>query len=179
MAHDQTEAASGFDVACFPNRSAAGIPQAIRSATRRIDILQMDLESVRTDLTGAIRQALESQSRLRVRVLTLDPSSAYIVGRGQQLGIRLNQHRDELHRSAREVVSAFSDFPSRFSLRIYNEYPTQITFRIDDSVYVGTIAKNHRSRELCTFRLDVGAAGVEWSFLSQFEAIWAISTEYR
>ncbi len=116
---------------------------------------------------------------MSVRVLTLDPSSSHIVGRGQQLGIRLNEHRDELHRNVREVASAFSEFPSQFSLRIYNEYPTQITFRIDDVVYVGTIAKNHRSRELSTFKLDVGAPGVERSFVNQFDAIWEISTEYR
>jgi hypothetical protein len=72
-----------------------------------------------------------------------------------------------------------SEFPSQFSLRIYNEYPTQITMRVDDVVYVGTIAKNHRSRELCTFRVDVGAAGVERSFVNQFDAIWETSTEYQ
>ena len=179
MADERADAAPSFPVTCFPNRSAAEIPKAIQNAERSIDILQMNLDSVRGELIGPIRDALERHRQMSVRVLTLDPSSSHIVGRGQQLGIRLNEHRDELHRNVREVASAFSEFPSQFSLRIYNEYPTQITIRIDDVVYVGTIAKNHRSRELSTFKLDVGAPGVERSFVNQFDAIWEISTEYR
>ena len=179
MVDERAEATPTFQATCFANRSAAEVPRAIQSAERSIDILQMNLDSVRSELVGPIRYALERQPQMRVRVLTLDPSSAYIVGRGQQLGIRLNQHRGELHRNLREVASALSEFPSQFSLRIYNEYPTQITMRVDDVVYVGTIAKNHRSRELCTFRLDVGAAGVERSFVNQFDAIWETSTVYQ
>ena len=179
MANGQEGAAPNFPISCFPNRSSANIPEAIQNAESSIDILQMDLESVRSELISPIRHALKSQPGMRVRILTLDPNSAYIAGRGHQLGIRLNQHRDELHRGIREIASAFSEFPSQFSLRVYNEYPTQITFRVDDTIFVATIARNHRSRELCTFKLDVGITDVQRSFVSHFETIWEISTEYQ
>lgn len=113
-----------------------------------------------------------------MRVLTLDPDSYFTKIRADQLGLATVHFRNELHKSIRTVIERLSEFKEQFSLRIYDDFPTQITFIIDDFVYTCTVAKNVRSRELCTFRLQKLAAGVERSFLFHFESIWSNARIY-
>ena len=168
-----------YEVPASERRPSEEINEAIRNAKEYVDILQMDLDSISSEHLQCIVESLRKNPKLRARMLTLDPDGNYIAGREHQLGIRINQYRTELHRNIREVLGSLAEFPLQFSLRIYNEYPTQITFRVDDQIWVCTIAKNFRSRELCTFKLRTDQAGVERSFISQFHAIWTISSEYQ
>ena len=167
---------TSYQVTCFDHRPVAEINGEIRAATRAVDVLQMDVDSVRRDHLEAMRDALASTPDLRIRVLTLDPASPYIARRAHQLGVTFAEQRQQVRRNIRELISAFTDL--NFSLRIYDDYPTQITFTIDNSVYVSTIARNRRSRELCTFKLDRGDPGVDRSFGFQFDALWHDSREF-
>jgi FtsZ-binding cell division protein ZapB len=168
-----------YEVTCYERRPVEEISDAIQLATETINILQMDLESIKHDSLESILKALEQRDRLNVRILTLDPESTYIASRSRQLDISIGQHKDQVRRNILEVVTALSDFRERASVRIYDDYPTQITFTIDSLVYVCTIAKEKRSRQLCTFKLDRKAPGVRESFESQFDSIWKISTDFR
>lgn len=159
-------------VGYFERRPVEDINHAIERAQEKIDILQMDLSSIKRHHLDSLIRALKGNHRLGVRILTLEPDGAFAAIRAAQLqGVRLGEYKDGLHRHIREVMGALSEFP-RVKLRIYDEYPPQITFRIDDIVYVCTIAKDYRSRELCTFKLRIDDAGVEKSFVSQFDGIW-------
>ncbi len=167
---------ASYQVTCFDHRPVAEVNANIRAAARAVDILQIDVDSIRRDHFESLRDALASAPDLRVRVLTLDPASPYIAHRAHQLGVTFAELRQQVRRNIRELVSALSG--PNFSLRIYDDYPTQITFTIDDAVYVSTMARNHRSRELCAFKLDRRAPGVDRSFGFQFDALWHDSREF-
>ena len=168
---------TSFPIDCFDRRPIDQINEDIKLSTNSIDILQMDVESIRKDHSDSIHMALESKKNLHVRILTLDPSSPYIARRAHQLGITFAEHRQQTHKSIRELISGFDGY--NFFLQVYDDYPTQITFSIDESIYVSTIALNRRSRELCTFKLHRESPGADRSFGFQFDSIWATSREYQ
>lgn len=176
---DARKSDSAYNVTCFEYRSWADINKAIQRARGAIDILQWDLGSVKTDNLRYLVQALRRRGHLNVRVLTLDPRSPYSAASALRLGITLNEYQNQLHRSIHEVASAFAEFPEQAALRIYNDHPIQITYHVDASVYVSTIAKNYKSRALCTFLLDQHNAGVERSYVEHFNTMWALSTDYQ
>ena len=129
-----------YQVTCFEQRPVDEMNADIRAATRAVDILQMDVDSIRRYHFEALHDALRSTPELRVRLLTLDPVSPYIARRAHQLGITFAEQRDHMRRNIRELLSVLDGLD--FSLRIYDDYPSQITFSVDDSIYVCTIARN-------------------------------------
>ena len=167
---------TSYEVICYNNRPVVEINDSIRSASRGVDILQMDVDSIRRDNFEALQYTLKNTPELRVRILPLDPSSPYIARRAHQLGVTFAEQRQQVRRNIREIISSLNQF--NFSLKVYDDYPTQITFTIDDSVYVSTIGRNRRSRELCTFKLNRDSPGVDRSFGFQFDALWNDSREF-
>lgn len=165
-----------YDVKCFQNRRAADLNKAFQNATKKVDILQTNLDIIEKEgYLKSLEEALEKNEQLKLRILTLDPDSYFTQKRAEQLGLAVSNYRSELEDSMNNIIRTFFKYIARgqFSLRIYDDFPTQITFVIDDFVYTCTVARNVRSRELCTFRLEKFAAGVERSFLFHFDAIWS------
>lgn len=167
-----------YGIECFQNRKTADLFNAFRNAKERIDILQTNLATIEKNYLESLTYALDHNEDLKLRVLTLDPDSYFTKMRADQLGLATVRFRNELHKSIGSVIKCLSGFEEKFSLRIYDDFPTQITFIIDDFVYTCTVAKNVRSRELCTFKLQKFAAGVERSFLFHFESIWSNARVY-
>ncbi|MFZ3169742.1 MAG: hypothetical protein WA130_19175 [Candidatus Methanoperedens sp.] len=116
---------------------------------------------------------------MKLRILTLDPDSYFAQKRAEQLGLAVAHYRYELHESIQLILKELSGYGDKFSLRIYEDFPTQITYIIDDHVYSCTVARNYRSRELCTFKLSKNATGVERSFFFHFNSVWSNSREYK
>lgn len=167
-----------YDVKCFQNRYVAHLNNAFLKAKNKIDILQTNLETIEKENLDSLTYALEHNKDLKLRILTLDPESYFAQKRAEQLGRASVHYRDVLHKSIRSLSSKLSKFGEQFSLRIYEDFPTQITFMIDDHIYSCTVARNIKSRELCTFMLEKYLAGVERSFIFHFDAIWVNSREY-
>jgi len=169
-----------YEVKCYQNRKAADLNAAFRKAIIKISILQTNLDTMeKENYLDSLEYALQNNKQLGLRILTLDPDSYFAQKRAEQIGLAIAHYRNELHASIQSVIDRLSKFGGQFSLRIYDDFPTQITYIIDDFVYPCTVARNMRSRELCTFMLDRFAAGVERSFLFHFDAIWANAKAYE
>src|SRR6185436_8301081 len=108
-----------------------------------------------------LSKAIDRSSTLSVRVLTLNPDSSFVNNRAAQLGVPIGQYREELHESIRRLLSSLEKYGERITLRIYDDFPTQITFMVDDAIYSCSIARAHRSRKLCTFKLHAYDPGAE------------------
>lgn len=122
---------------------------------------------------------MENHPELELRVLALDPDSFFAQARARQLGVAIAHYRHKLHDNIRKMIEKFQDKSGRFSLQVYDDFPTQISFAVDSKIYSCTVARNARARDLCTFKLSKYDAGVERSFGFHFEALWSNSHYYQ
>jgi len=131
-----------YSVECHRERTIANLGRAFSNARRRIDILTTNLswlfkkdDPSKESEWDCIRKAIERNVSLQLRILTLNPQSEIAAQRARQLGFDPGNFRDQLQRAYEEVRTFVSGYPtSRVEVRLYNELPTQITFRIDDEV---------------------------------------------
>jgi hypothetical protein len=168
-----------YPVVCFQDRKSSDLGEAIRNAAERIDILETNVSTiVGGQYLPDIVHALNSHERLTIRVLALDPDSSFVNNRASQLGVPVGQYRVELHRAIQRLQQELNPYSARFTLRIYNDFPTQITFLVDDAVFSCSISRGNRSRNLCTFKVYLYDSGAERTFGFHFEAVWAFGEVY-
>jgi len=177
-----------YDVECYSNRDFIGLEKYFRAARRRIDILTTNLaflfdahetefekksSSPRTYF-DEIKTALDREtSKLKVRVLTLDPESDFAAKRGKQLGFSAAVFRDDLRKALADTRKIAEKYPhERFELRSYEDFPNQISFRIDDDIFNCVVAQPTQSRNHLAFKLDRRLVGVENSFINHFQNVW-------
>jgi hypothetical protein len=161
----------------FPTLSSVDLASQIHAAVYHIDILQTNLTTVSTNLLDPILAALERNDRLQIRILTLDPDSPFSIYRSRQLAVDFSLYRHELLNSLNILLSRLKDSP-RYAIRIFDDFPTQIAYRIDDLVYWSVVARQSRSRTNVTFLASLSQPSVAHSFLEHFESLWALARPY-
>jgi nucleoside 2-deoxyribosyltransferase len=173
-----------YRVECYSHRDAVGLQNYFRGACTRIDILTTNLSFLFEDYdknrpTGKtyfdeIRTALDSEgSRLKVRILTLDPESDFAAKRGKQLGFAAAVFRDALRKALADTKKIAANYATdRFELRAYEDFPNQITFRIDECIFNCVVAQPTQSRNHLTFKLNRQEMGVDNSFITHFQNVW-------
>ena len=137
-----------FQVTAYSNRYNSDIRKKIELATKRVDILETNASTIVNEYFTDIEKALKVSDGLRVRILTLNPHSRFVNNRAMQLAEPIARYRTELSVALdcldRKVNE--SEFKDRIDLRVYDIFPTQLTFIVDDSIYSCSIANGHRSR---------------------------------
>ena len=174
------ELAPEYDVRCFKDRTTARLETAFSQARHRIDILTTNLSWLFKNVPNAsstywdhIAQALKRNQGLQLRILTLNPESEIAAMRGRQLGFTAANFRTQLRTAfdqARRYAS--DDAAGRIELRLYDELPTQIAFRIDENVYTCIVGQPMQSRNLPVLKFMAAQQGVEEAFLNHFLAVW-------
>ncbi|MFC1573318.1 nucleoside 2-deoxyribosyltransferase [Candidatus Eisenbacteria bacterium] len=180
--HAVLSAQDTYHVECCRNRASAHLEKYIQKASDRIDILTTNVSflferytstSTKTyfdELNGALSR---KGSVLKVRILTLDPESDFAAKRGKQLGYSPTIFRNALRKALEETRAIASKYPlERFEVRTYDDFPNQITYRIDEWIFHCVVVQPTASRKNLTFRLDRHQAGVESSFISHFQNVW-------
>lgn len=174
--------AAEYPVMCYSDREAAEIDIALAKARREINILQTNLETVGDNYTTSIEKAIEraraGSCAIRVRILTLDPDSYFTAFRAKQLTIGVAEYRRKLHANIESVLRVLGKY-SEVEVRVYDDFPTQIVFMADDDVFDCTVARGFKSRELCSFKVDLKNLGVERSFLFHFRSLWTMAEPYQ
>jgi nucleoside 2-deoxyribosyltransferase len=178
-----------YHVECFSHRDAVGLQNYLRDARSRVDIITTNLaflfeEYGQTGGAGRtyfdeLRTALEREgSKLKVRILTLDPESDFAAKRGRQLGFSAEIFRNMLRHSLSDTKKIAASYPyDRFEVRTYEDFPNQITFRIDNWIFNCVVAQPTQSRNHLTFKLDRQNQGVDTSFVSHFQSVWGKAAE--
>lgn len=169
-----------YQVECYRDRTVANLGAAFARARRRIDILTTNLTWLfkQEDLSEqscweSIKQAIDRNPQLQLRVLTLNPQSEIAASRAKQLGFDPGNFRDQLQRGYDEVRTFANGYPtSRVEIRLYNELPTQITLRVDEMVYTCIVGQPMQSRNYPVLRFDIAHLGVKEAFLAHFLAVW-------
>lgn len=170
-----------YPAECYSTRRLARLENYFRKARVRIDILTTNLgflfEEYGDDgrsYFDDIREALDrSDSKTKIRVLTLDPESDFAAKRGKQLGYAPGLFRESLRKALEETKKIASAYPlEQFEVRTYDDFPNQIMFRIDDEVFHCVVAQPTQSRNHLTIKLDRRHDAVDRSFLAHFQQIW-------
>lgn len=160
----------------FENRNVSDLVPTLMEARERMQILTTNLSYVvSSDIPEIIKGRLEKCPNLTVRILTLEPESDFCAERAKQLGISIRVFRDELRQSIEKMDSVLSPFGDRIGIATYDEFPTQIFFRIDENLYTNVVSANQRARNNILFRLNARNAGVANTFLNHFDTVWGRS----
>ncbi len=157
----------------LPKRNDSLIRQKIMFSKRRIDILQTNLSILQRDFIDDLVRAMEQQEHLELRILTLDPQSVFVNYRANQLeDTEVKIFRAELQ-NALEVISVrLRKFGTRISIKIYDDFPSQIAFFFDKEILACVVSARGRSRDNCAFLLSSDLPNAEKSFTDHFSDLW-------
>ena len=154
-------------------RATALVARMIQDTKEHIDMLQTNLDTVNAnhipDLKNALRRGVS------VRILTLDPQSRYVNERALQLGYKEHQikiYRDGLQTAIDNTAAHLTQLPG-FRLRLYNDFPNQLTYIFDDRVLASVMSRTGRSRDNCVFLLPRHRLpGAKHTFIDHFNQLW-------
>lgn len=169
-----------YQVDCYAHRAMVGLENHFKNAEKRIDILTTNLAFLFEEYSengrcyfDEIERALNKEaSKTKVRILTLDPESDFAAKRGRQLGFAPAVFRDNLRDALKKTMDRAAKYGTRVEVRIYDDFPTQITYRIDNHIINCLVAQPTASRNHLTFSLDRRQSGVDNSFITHFQNIW-------
>ncbi|MCX6584208.1 MAG: hypothetical protein NT166_28880 [Candidatus Aminicenantes bacterium] len=160
----------------YATRDDANFSDVFSSARKRIKILTTNLQGL-TGYIGDIAIALE-KNEFKLEVLTLNPDSEFVNSRGKLIGKEIRGFRTEMSNSLEKFKKQLGIvYDSKVSIKIYSEFPTQITYFVDDDVYSSVVSVNHQSRQNIVFKVPISRKGVAESFLQHWDTIWARATE--
>jgi len=166
---------TGIKIPYFCRRDDKYICNAIKSAKIKIDILQTNLSTIASKYLEFIQESLDLNPELELRILTLDPDSIFVNFRGQQLGHHrrgASNYRKELVNSLKSAKRALKSFGDRARIKVYDDFPTQITFFFDNDILVSVVSATGKSRYNCSFLVNSSLPGAQKSFIEHFDYLW-------
>jgi len=159
-----------FSVEGFFGRRSVHLDRLIRKASRRVFILTTNLTYTLNHLTESIKEVIENNKNnpdFKVEILTMDPESSVANERAVQLGKTPRIYRDELRESLERMIEHFEK-NNKIEIMTYTNFPTQMTFIIDNLVVLAVVSMSQLSRESVHFLIE--GPGAE-PFLRHFSAI--------
>lgn len=160
-----------FDVQCISSREKAKLENVFSKAHKEIKVLQTNMATVVKNYIAPIRHALAENQDLEVNFLALDPESYFAAVRANQLGKDVSEFRNDLRNALLKLYDAFKD-EERVEIRIYDDFPTQICFIVDGTIYNCVVSKYQPSRNNCVFKLSDIYPTLHTSFMLHFTSVW-------
>ena len=136
-----------------------------------IKINQTNMTNVNNSYGESMRRAIERQPNIELNFLALDPESYFAAVRAEQIGKDVSEFRDELHTALYSLHETFGDY-SNVEIRVYDDFPTQICFIVDDIIYNCVVSKYQQSRNNVLFKLDSSYPAIHTSFILHFTSVW-------
>ncbi len=161
----------------LPNRKNDLIKSKIAKAKNRIDILQTNLCVLAKGFKDDVKSTLDKTEGLKVRILTLDPQSIFVNHRAQQLDLDIKEFRQELEDSLDNVKEYFSNYGDRVRIKIYDDFPVQITFCFDQEIISCVVSSTGKSRDNCAFIVPDNMPGAQGSFFEHFGRLWSLKSK--
>lgn len=160
-----------FLIECISNRSKADLESVFSGASREIKIIQTNFATVVKTYSSSIQKALDLHPELEVNFLALDPESYFAAVRANQLGKDVSEFRNELRLALITLHEHFKN-ENRVEIRIYDDFPTQICFIVDGTIYNCVVSKYQPSRNNCVFKLSDTYPSLHTSFMLHFTSVW-------
>ena len=149
------------------------IRRKILASKYRIDILQTNLSVLQRDFIDDLAAVMESKEDLEIRILTLDPQSVFVNYRANQLeDTEVKLFRAELQNALELIGSRLRKFEKRVTIKIYDDFPSQIAFFFDQEVLACVVSAMGRSRDNCAFLVPPNLPNAQKSFADHFSHLW-------
>ena len=179
VARESTSTPSVFRANCYLDRLSCDLEVKFLKATKTIRILELNLDTVKTQASTIIR-SLERNPNLSVQILTLNPFSDFASARADQLAELPLSYRRQLFENMSGTHTFLGQIDKeRWALRVYDTFPTQIMFQIDESMFHSIISLGRRSRDMLHFEVKRTQPNAETSFEAHFRTLWNRSTDYE
>jgi len=169
-----------FRSICYVDRKSADLEVRYLKAKDTIKILELNLETVEEQVPTIIR-ALQDPGNLKlsVQIMTLNPFSKFAADRALQLGQLPLPYRRKLFDNMKGTHDKLSQISAgRWELRIFDTFPTQIMFQIDESFIHSMISLGKRSRTMLHFEVQKGQPNASDTFEAHFNQLWSGSLAY-
>ncbi len=176
----------------FVDRGAVDFHSLVARSETRISLLTTNLnyivnEELATmgEESRAFLDILEAElpkkkSRFELRLLALDPDSNFT----NERAISLGRNRQVFREQMREDLNIVRDFvvsdecPVSAEIRVYDEYPLQMTFFFDDMLVSSVVAAARSSRLCVTYMHSLREMGAQESYERHFEHLWGQAPSY-
>jgi hypothetical protein len=161
----------------YRNRRAIdGFRNRVASAKQEVWILQTNLTAI-LELIEYLREAQENVPDLDIRVLVLNPQSEFLNARGHLwLDKEAAAFIDESRGSYRGFIQRVKKSGLKCEMRLYDELPAFIMFRIDDQIIIGFVTASAVGRQCSHIELPVTLPGVRETFVRHYDILWERST---
>lgn len=170
---------STYLVRACANRTSSDMKEKTQRAEKIVEILTTNLNSfLDAGLAEIVKKRLEEKKSLNLRILTLDPESDFAAHRARQLKMSTRYFREQLRSSLEKVSQTFFQYPDRCNIATFDEFPPQISFRVDENVYSNLVSSNQQSRNNIIMRFNEFDAGVKQSIISHFDTVWGRSNPF-
>jgi hypothetical protein len=167
-----------FRSKCYLDRKSADLDLRYLRAKETIKILELNLETV-AEQVPMIARALNTNPDLSVQILTLNPFSKWAEDRANQLAALPLPYRRNLLKKIRETQDGLKDVAAdRWGLRIYDTFPTQIMFQLDEALIHSMISLGKRARNMLHFEIQNTQPNASDTFEAHFAQLWSSSMEY-
>ncbi len=168
-----------YNSRCYVNRFVADIPRRIRLAENKIRILELNLETITSYYIPALLNTMKEHPNLSVQICTLNPFSEFVSARAHQLAeiplVYQLQLFQSIEKTNKELLAITGGL---WELRIYDTFPTQIMFQIDDALIHSIVTLGRRSRDSLHFEVQRQDKNAEDTFEAHFAQLWGHSTPY-
>jgi len=133
------------------------------------------MEPRKETLLVMLAKALKDKPRhFTMKILTLDPDSNFT----NERALALNRDRQEFREHMRDDLNTVKEFVesndcnASAQVKIYDEFPLQMTYFFDDYVVSSVVANSRSSRDCITYVHSLREQGAKDTYEAHFEQIW-------
>lgn len=173
------EPSDTFVATAYSTEDSADLKYLINHARMYVDIQLMNFSKlISSGLLRQIETSLKRSDSLRLRLMALDPDSAYVNARAAQLAFPVSQYRAELREGYKDVTLALRNMEDRCAIRLFDEIPFYNIYRIDDVIFLGLLGGISRSRGGTVFKVRTSDPGIG-KVIETFENTWSRAVHAR
>jgi hypothetical protein len=143
----------------------------LRESKEQIDIIAFGLKGFRETQSYIVEDKV--RNGLRLRILTIDPQSVFLIQREVDEGEVKGQIKNTILQLTDwvEKIKKISPNPGNIELKYYDTLPLDFYFRVDRNLFLGPYMYARSSQQTFSYEFEYGGAGFEyWSIY--FERIW-------
>jgi hypothetical protein len=157
---------AGLD-SVYPKRDLDRYDELIKKLSYSIDITGYSLRGFYESFRDIIIEKLNRDSRIKVRILVVDPDSVFSREREKIEGYPEGTFKNSLQ----TVKSYFSKYPNNIEMRKINFQLPSMIFRIDNVMFIGPYLFQRPSKSTVTFELSRSGWLFEM-FEKEFDNLW-------
>ena len=119
-------------------------------------------------------------AQFQIRILALDPDSNFTNERASSLGRDRQSFRERMRQDL-DVTKSFiesDDCTVSAELKIYDDYPLQMTFFFDEFVVSSVVASSISSRYCVTYMHRLTEMGAHQTYEQHFDNLWGKADQY-